>query len=96
MQLEKQIANLPEQEKQTYRARLAEEETLALKESRKKTTTADFESLAVIGRGAFGTLFLCVMHDPPVFLMSNCMYQISTIVFDKLTGECHGRAAYLS
>ncbi len=54
MQLEKQIANLPEQEKQTYRARLAEEETLALKESRKKTTTADFESLAVIGRGAFG------------------------------------------
>ena len=55
MQLEKQIANLPEQEKQTYRTRLAEDETLALKESRKKTTTADFESLAIIGRGAFGT-----------------------------------------
>lgn len=54
MQLEKQIANLPEQEKQTYRTRLAEDETLALKESRKKTTTADFESLAIIGRGAFG------------------------------------------
>jgi len=60
MQLEKQIANLPEQDKQNYRAKLAEDEALALKESRKKTTTADFESLAVVGRGAFGT-FLQLM-----------------------------------
>lgn len=60
MKLERQMhqVGLPEDKKQTLRSALELEEIMLQKESRKKVTTADFESLAVIGRGAFGEVRL--------------------------------------
>jgi serine/threonine kinase 38 len=58
MQLERQMVGLPEDKKQQLRRHLEHEEMLIQKESRKKTSTGDFESLAVIGRGAFGEVRL--------------------------------------
>ncbi len=50
--------SLPEDKKKVLREHLEYEETQASKESRKKVSPADFESLAVIGRGAFGEVRL--------------------------------------
>lgn len=58
MDLERHMIGLPEQKKQELRRVLENEEIQIQKESRKKITTADFESLAVIGRGAFGEVRL--------------------------------------
>jgi len=58
MQLEKKMIGLPEDRKMHFRQHLEHEETQISKESRKKITTADFESLNVIGRGAFGEVRL--------------------------------------
>lgn len=58
MQLERQMIGMDEEKKQQLRRHLEHEEMLAQKESRKKISTADFESLAVIGRGAFGEVRL--------------------------------------
>ncbi len=52
------MIGLPEDRKKHLRNRLEHEETQLSKESRKKVTTADFESLAVVGRGAFGEVRL--------------------------------------
>jgi len=57
-QLERQMVGLAEDKKQQLRRHLEHEEMLIQKESRKKITTADFESLVVIGRGAFGEVRL--------------------------------------
>mmetsp|Transcript_101616 Transcript_101616/g.152274 ORF Transcript_101616/g.152274 Transcript_101616/m.152274 type:complete len:540 (+) Transcript_101616:193-1812(+) len=58
VQLERQMVGLAEEKKQTLRRDLEHEEMLIAKESRKKISTADFESLVVIGRGAFGEVRL--------------------------------------
>lgn len=58
MQLEREMVGLPETEKHQLRHTLETEERLIDKETRKKITVADFESLAVIGRGAFGEVRL--------------------------------------
>lgn len=58
MDLERHMIGLPETKKQELRRVLENEEIQIQKESRKKITTADFESLAVIGRGAFGEVRL--------------------------------------
>lgn len=60
MLLEKKMITLtlPEEKKKEIRQRLEHEEVQISKEARKKVTTADFESLAVIGRGAFGEVRL--------------------------------------
>jgi len=60
MQLENQMnkAGLSSEEKKTHRKELEREETRVQKESRRTVTTADFESLSVIGRGAFGEVRL--------------------------------------
>jgi len=58
MQLERRMIGLPEEKKQTLRGVLEQEEQQVSRESRKKITPADFESLAVIGRGAFGEVRL--------------------------------------
>eukprot|EP00934_Nitzschia_sp_Nitz4_P007301 Nitzschia sp. Nitz4//scaffold3_size479765//451758//453618//NITZ4_000190-RA/size479765-augustus-gene-1.630-mRNA-1//-1//CDS//3329551028//7291//frame0 len=63
MQLERQMVGIPEDKKQVMRRNLEHEEMLFQKESRRKMSTADFESLAVIGRGAFGEVRL-VRHAP--------------------------------
>jgi len=61
IQLEREMvgAGLPEEKKNILRSSLEKEEHEIQKESRKKITPADFESLAVIGRGAFGEVRLC-------------------------------------
>jgi len=51
-------AGLSSEEKKTHRKELEKEETRVQKESRRSVTTADFESLTVIGRGAFGEVRL--------------------------------------
>lgn len=58
MQLERQMVGLSEDKKQALRRNLDHEEMLAQKELRKKIAPSDFESLAVIGRGAFGEVRL--------------------------------------
>lgn len=58
MVLERQMINLPEPKKQELRRVLEDEELKIQKESRKKICPGDFESLAVIGRGAFGEVRL--------------------------------------
>lgn len=58
MQLERKMIGLPEEKKKEYREKLETEEVQCSKEARKLVTTADFESLAVIGRGAFGEVRL--------------------------------------
>lgn len=52
--LEKQIADLPECEKEEKRRTHASKETDFLRMRRTKLSVADFHSLKVIGRGAFG------------------------------------------
>lgn len=64
MQLEKKMIGLPEERKKILREHLEYEENQVSKESRKKVTPADFESLAVVGRGAFGEVRL-VRRKPP-------------------------------
>ena len=58
MQLEKKMSGLPEDKKKEIRRKLEHQEVQISKESRKKVTTADFESLGIIGRGAFGEVRL--------------------------------------
>jgi serine/threonine kinase 38 len=60
MHLETQMnkAGLSNEEKKARRKELEKEETRVQKESRRNVTTADFESLLVIGRGAFGEVRL--------------------------------------
>ncbi len=65
MQLERKMIGLPEEQKKILRQDLEYEEIQVSKESRKKVTTADFESLAVIGRGAFGEVRLVRRKPSP-------------------------------
>jgi len=58
MHLEKKMIGFSEDKKQILREHLQHEEIQIIKESRKKVTTSDFESLAVVGRGAFGEVRL--------------------------------------
>jgi serine/threonine kinase 38 len=52
------MVGLPETQKHELRGVLENEEMMIEKESRKKVGVSDFESLAVIGRGAFGEVRL--------------------------------------
>lgn len=58
LDLEQNLKGLPENQKQEFRRALNDEEIQIQKESRKKICTGDFESLVVIGRGAFGEVRL--------------------------------------
>mmetsp|Transcript_23589 Transcript_23589/g.51089 ORF Transcript_23589/g.51089 Transcript_23589/m.51089 type:complete len:558 (+) Transcript_23589:111-1784(+) len=51
-------AGLSSEEKKARRKELEKEETRVQKDSRRNVTTADFESLTIIGRGAFGEVRL--------------------------------------
>jgi serine/threonine kinase 38 len=52
------MMGLSEPKKQELRKVLESEEVLIQKETRKKITVGDFESLAIVGRGAFGEVRL--------------------------------------
>jgi len=58
MDLERQMVGMAEPKKQELRRHLEDEEIKIQKETRKKMCPADFESLVVIGRGAFGEVRL--------------------------------------
>jgi len=58
LQLERSMVGLSETKKHTLRSQLEIEENLVKKESRKKIAPGDFESLAIVGRGAFGEVRL--------------------------------------
>ena len=58
MALERQMIGMSEPKKQELRRHLEDEEIKIQKETRKKMCPADFESLVVIGRGAFGEVRL--------------------------------------
>jgi serine/threonine kinase 38 len=66
-QLERHMVslNLPEPKKHELRRTLEEEEVQIQKETRKKITVSDFESLAVVGRGAFGEVRLVRRKGKP-------------------------------
>ncbi|KAI2499727.1 protein kinase [Fragilaria crotonensis] len=64
MQLERKMIGLPEERKQNLRNELEQEEISIQKETRKAITTADFESLVVVGRGAFGEVRLVRRKTP--------------------------------
>lgn len=46
--------SLTEGQKKAYREELGRMEAQTIRDSRKRLSTDDFESLAIIGRGAFG------------------------------------------
>ena len=46
--------NLSEEQKSTCRQELGRREVQTMRDARKRLSTADFDSLAIIGRGAFG------------------------------------------
>ncbi|KAL3942342.1 MAG: hypothetical protein SGBAC_003441 [Bacillariaceae sp.] len=58
MQLERQMQGIPEDKKREMRKHLEQEEMILQKQSRKTMSPADFESLTVVGRGAFGEVRL--------------------------------------
>lgn len=58
MQLERKMIGLAEDKKHNLRRTLEHEEMLIQKENRKKIAPTDFESLVVVGRGAFGEVRL--------------------------------------
>eukprot|EP00566_Odontella_aurita_P017566 CAMPEP_0113591304 /NCGR_PEP_ID=MMETSP0015_2-20120614/37192_1 /TAXON_ID=2838 /ORGANISM="Odontella" /LENGTH=262 /DNA_ID=CAMNT_0000497665 /DNA_START=230 /DNA_END=1015 /DNA_ORIENTATION=+ /assembly_acc=CAM_ASM_000160 len=65
MQLERHMMGMAEDRKQSFRSALDREETHIQRESRKKTTTSDFESMCVVGRGAFGEVRLVRRRGKP-------------------------------
>ena len=65
MLLERQMLHLPEPKKQELRKVLEAEEIKIAKETRKRLCPSDFESLAVIGRGAFGEVRLVRRRGKP-------------------------------
>ncbi len=88
------MIGLPEDKKMALREHLEYEETQVLKEYRKKVSTADFESLAVIGRGSFGEVRLVrrkgALHQSPSdysdyssksksYSSSNCIYALKSM-----------------
>lgn len=65
MELERKMIGLSEDRKKNLRRHLEHEEAQISKESRKNITTSDFESLAVVGRGAFGEVRLVRRKPSP-------------------------------
>lgn len=54
--------SLSEEQKKTYREELGKMEAQTMRETRKRLSTDDFNSLAIIGRGAFGEVYLWPMY----------------------------------
>lgn len=46
--------SLSEEQKNAYRQELGRMEAQTMRDARRRLSTADFDSLAIIGRGAFG------------------------------------------
>lgn len=77
--LEREMIGLPEVQKQEYRRVLELEEVKLQKESRKKMCPWDFESLVVIGRGAFGEVRLVRQKGKPEDPMTGRIYALKSM-----------------
>ena len=99
MQLERQMIGLAEDKKQQLRRHLEHEEMLIQKESRKQITTADFESLAVIGRGAFGEVRLVrskPKRDEPVQIFALKSMKKEMMILKNQVGHVRAEREALS
>lgn len=99
MQLERQMIGLAEDKKQQLRRHLEHEEMLIQKESRKQITTADFESLSVIGRGAFGEVRLVrskPKRDEPVQIFALKSMKKEMMVLKNQVGHVRAEREALS
>lgn len=65
--------SLTEEQKKAYREELGKMEAQTIRDSRKRLSTDDFDSLAIIGRGAFGEVRMptaqWVWHRNPFILL---------------------------
>jgi serine/threonine protein kinase len=99
MQLERQMAGMSEDKKVQLRGHLEHEEMLLQKESRKKINTSDFESLAVIGRGAFGEVRLVrskPKRDEPVEIFALKSMKKEMMVLKNQVGHVRAEREALS
>lgn len=99
MQLERQMIGMTEDKKQQLRRHLEHEEMLIQKESRKQITTADFESLSVIGRGAFGEVRLVrskPKRDEPVQIFALKSMKKEMMILKNQVGHVRAEREALS
>jgi serine/threonine kinase 38 len=99
MQLERQMIGLNEEKKHQLRRHLEHEEMLIQKESRKKVSVKDFESLAVIGRGAFGEVRLVrstPKRDEPVQIFALKSMKKEMMILKNQVGHVRAEREALS
>ena len=84
---ESQLASLSisEDEKATRRTAFRRNELRAMRQMRKRMSTADFESLATIGRGAFGEVRLVKQRDTNRVLALKTMVKEAMVVKNQVT-----------
>ena len=86
-EFESQLAALSigEDEKAKRRTAFRRQELRAMRQMRKRMSTADFESLATIGRGAFGEVRLVKQRDTNRVLALKTMVKEAMVVKNQVT-----------
>ncbi|CAN0010025.1 unnamed protein product [Ascophyllum nodosum] len=84
--LEEQMAkmNLSEEQKSTCRQELGRREVQTMRDARKRLSTADFDSLAIIGRGAFGEVRLVRKKDTGVVWALKSMIKDAMVIKNQV------------
>ena len=77
--------NLGEDEKAKWRAQLRRQERQEMMQARKRVTTGDFESLAVVGRGAFGTVRMVRKKDSGEVFALKSMVKEAMVVKNQVS-----------
>eukprot|EP00903_Cladosiphon_okamuranus_P013024 g12152.t1 len=76
--------SLTEEQKKTYREELGKMEAQTMRETRKRVSTDDFNSLAIIGRGAFGEVRLVRKKDTGVVWALKSMTKDAMVVKNQV------------
>ncbi|CAN0396400.1 unnamed protein product, partial [Ectocarpus fasciculatus] len=76
--------SLSEEQKKTYREELGKMEAQTMRDSRKRLSTDDFNSLAIIGRGAFGEVRLVRKKDTGVVWALKSMTKDAMVVKNQV------------
>ncbi|CAM9271430.1 unnamed protein product, partial [Ectocarpus sp. 6 AP-2014] len=76
--------SLSEEQKKTYREELGKMEAQTMRETRKRLSTDDFNSLAIIGRGAFGEVRLVRKKDTGVVWALKSMTKDAMVVKNQV------------
>jgi len=79
-----QALQLGEQEKEQYRQDLRKQELNHMRQQRKRLSIADFQSLAVIGRGAFGEVRLARKKDTREVFALKSMLKSSMVMKNQV------------